>query len=108
VASNATAFGFGIDVSLARDGQTLAVGAPGEFAAAGAAFLYVRVGTAWKEQATLRAGVSDALDQFGVRTALSADGRSLFVGAPGESGDAQSTEANPNNNAPNAGAVYEF
>jgi hypothetical protein len=106
--SDTTAAGFGLAVSLARDGRTLAAGAPAEFAASGAAFLYVQVGTAWKEQVMERAGVADINDQFGIGLALSADGRSLFVGAPGESGDAQSTEANPNDNAPRAGAVYEF
>jgi hypothetical protein len=47
-------------------------------------------------------------DQLGFHLALSGDGHSVFAGASEEAGDAQSTEANPNDNAPEAGAVYEF
>jgi hypothetical protein len=107
--SNASAADqFGTDVSLASDGRTLAVGAPFAFVVTGAAYVYVQVGTTWKEQGVLRQNVADGADQFGARVAVSGDGRSVFFGAPGESGDAQSTDFNPNNNAERAGAVYEF
>jgi FG-GAP repeat len=66
------------------------------------------VGTAWKEELILRPSQSDAEDQFGARVALSANGGRVFVGSPDEAGDAQSDELGPNNNAPGAGAVYEF
>lgn len=109
VASNgAITDGFGVDVSLASDGQTLAVGASGAFTRAGEAYVYVRVGTAWKEQVILRSNQSDGDDGFGARLALAPSGARLFVGGPGEAGDAQSDDFHPNNNAPAAGAVYEF
>jgi hypothetical protein len=43
-----------------------------------------------------------------VSIALSADAHRLFIGAAGESGDANSTAGNPNNGAPAAGAVYVY
>lgn len=56
---------------------------------------------------------SDADDRFGTAIAMSADGNTLVVGAPGESSDSTSIhrDADPseqNNNAPRSGAVYVF
>ncbi len=99
-ASNTRAFdGFGESVALSADGNTLAVGAPGEdsaatgvggdqlndlFATAGAVYVFIRAGAAWSQQAYLKASNSRADDIFGFSVALGADGNTLAVGAAGE------------------------
>lgn len=74
---------FGARVSL--NGETLVVGTPGADAGgknnAGAAFVFVRTGTTWKEQARLWAADAQADDQFGFAVSLSGD--VLAVGARG-------------------------
>src|SRR6185436_8378595 len=96
---------FGFVVSLSQDGNTLAVSAPGEASAAkgvngnqaddsipeaGAVYVFTRTGTAWSQQAYIKAsntgtaGVGDVPgdgDQFGFSLALSDDGNTLAVGA---------------------------
>src|SRR5579859_1629485 len=52
----------------------------------------------YTQQGNLTAGDGVASDSFGVSVALSADGRTALVGAPGKTV----------NNAPNRGAVYVF
>ncbi|WP_132577781.1 FG-GAP repeat protein, partial [Pseudofulvimonas gallinarii] len=72
--------------SVALDGDTALVGAPYEGdggSAAGAAYVYVRSGGSWSQQAKLVAGDAQAGDQFGLSVAL--DGDTALVGAYGES-----------------------
>jgi cysteine-rich repeat protein len=88
---------FGSSVTLSSDGSTLAVGAPGEAADAGATYVFTRSDTTWSPQAFLKAPSAAAGDDFGASIALSADGATLVVGAAGD--DAS---------APSAGAVYVF
>ncbi len=111
---------FGTAVSLSADGNTLAVGAPGEDSQAigvnkgevnnasqdsGAAYVFVRNGTAWAQQAYLKAGNTGREDRFGSALSLSADGNTLAVGAPGE----DASPASPSDNIKkNSGAVYVF
>ena len=82
--------------ALALDGDTLVVGAFGEWSAAtgvngdqsdnsaelaGATYVYTRDGAgAWSQQAYLKASDTDSIDQFG--SALALDGDTLVVGAP--------------------------
>lgn len=82
--------------ALALDGDTLAVGAVGEWSAAtgvngdqsdnsaelaGATYVYTRDGAGtWSQQAYLKASDTDSNDQFG--SALALDGDTLVVGAP--------------------------
>src|SRR6266705_2462246 len=85
---------FGFAVALSSDGNTLAVGAPGEASAgietdnsapsAGAVYVYTRSGTTWTQRAYIKASNPGAGDQFGTSVALSSDGITLAVGAPGE------------------------
>ncbi|MDH5693441.1 MAG: FG-GAP repeat protein [Gammaproteobacteria bacterium] len=118
-ASNAGASDrFGL--SLALSGNTLAVGTyieagdadstaanPNDNASsAGAVYLFTRSGANWSQQAYLKASNAETGDEFGLSVALSGD--TLAVGADGEDGDASSTAASPNDNAPLAGAVYVF
>src|SRR5205807_251673 len=82
-ASDATArsqFGF----SAAFDGDTALVGAPGTNGGTGAAYVFVRTGTRWLQQARLRTSDSLAGGQFGFSVAFAGD--TALVGAPGTNG----------------------
>jgi len=110
---------FGFSVTLSADGQTLAVGAPGEGSVGpdpledngsdnGAVYVFTRIGDAWQQTAYLKAAVTDPADKFGdslAISALSVDGQTLVIGAPGE--DGATSDPNDNNGADN-GAVYVF
>ena len=57
----------------------------------------------------VKASNTEAQDQFGRTVALSADGRTLAVGAPGEDSNAVGVDGQASNNsASNAGAVYVY
>jgi len=118
-----TGDGFGIDVALSGDGSTLAVCALFESSAAtgingnqadnsarssGAAYVFVRSGTTWSQQAYVKASNTGTNDGFG-RVALSRDGLTLAVGAVGEGSAATGIGGNQaDNSAPGAGAIYVF
>ena len=74
---------FGYSVSLA--GDRALVGAYGSGAARGAAYVFVRNGSAWTEEQKLVASDGAADDAFGWSVSLAGD-RAL-VGAPGNDGD---------------------
>ena len=99
--------GFGAALALSGDGATLAVGAEHEDSAStgtfaldgegyqtaldsngatnsGAVTVYRRSGSAWSVEAFVKAPVAGDGDEFGLALALSADGATLAVGAPGE------------------------
>jgi hypothetical protein len=63
--------------AVAVDGDTAVVGAPVQDVAGetnqGAAYVYVRNGTTWTEQAKLLGSDSDALDHFGASVAIAGD-----------------------------------
>ena len=114
--------GFGTSVALSGDGNTLAVGAPGEDGSAsnsGAVYVFTRSGGSWSQQGSpIKATSPAANDRFGGAVALSNDGNTLAVGAPGRNADAGSayvfvrsgtswTEED-NRTASNAGAGDEF
>ncbi|MCB1091602.1 MAG: FG-GAP repeat protein, partial [Verrucomicrobiae bacterium] len=108
--------------SVAVFGDTLVVGAPGEASPAtgvngdgsgngltesGAAYVFVRSGGVWVQQAYLKASNSGMLDGFGAAVAISGD--TIVVGAPGE--DSAATGVNGDeldNTAGSSGAVYVF
>ncbi|MCA3148770.1 MAG: integrin [Burkholderiales bacterium] len=113
---------FGTSVALSGDGNTLAVGAPGEDGSAsdsGAVYVFTRSGGSWSQQGSPIKATSPALgDRFGSAVALSNDGNTLAVGAPGRNADAGSayvfvrsgtswTEED-NRTASNAGAGDQF
>src|SRR6266567_4289233 len=118
---------FGISVALNSDGNTLAVGTTGEDSAltgvragivdettagnaapgAGAVYVFTRVGTAWAQEAYIKASNTGVLDLFGLSVSLSGDGDILAVGAIGESSAATGIGGNQtDNSAADAGAVY--
>lgn len=111
-------------VSLSGDGQTLSVGAIGEDSAAtgidgdqndnsaeysGAAYVFVRNGDTWSQQAYIKASNTDPEDYFGSAVALSSDGNHLLLGAYHESSPATGINGDQNDNsAQYSGAVYYF
>lgn len=118
--SSGFAGGFGTSVSLSDD--VLVVGAPFDASdsdlingdsmdtsapEAGAAFVYVRSGSAWLFEAYLKAFNSDAFDRFGAVVSLS--GNTVVIGAPGESSSATTIDGDDSDNsAPFSGAAYVF
>jgi hypothetical protein len=111
-------FGF----ALTLWGNTIVVGAHGEASNAvgvngnqtsnsafesGAAYVFVRDGTSWIQQAYLKASNTASRDHFAWSLALSGD--TLVVGAYGEDSNATAVNGDQsNNNALTAGAAYVF
>ncbi len=111
---------FGIAVAIA--GERIVVGAPGEDSGAtgvsgdeadngasqsGAAYVFARKGTTWKQQAYLKASNTGDGDLFGRAVAIS--GNVVVVGAPQESGKANNVDGDQtDNSASQAGAAYVF
>lgn len=89
---------FGLSVALSADGDTALVGATqatvSDLQAAGAAYVYARKDGVWivQEKLTAQKPGSPAIDDagalalFGSSTALSSDGNTALVGAPGITG----------------------
>lgn len=74
---------------------------------AGAAYVFVRSGTDWSQQAYLKATNTDSLDHFGF--AVSVSGDRIVVGAPEESGAGVGLNCNPlDNSASRSGAAYSY
>jgi len=104
--------------AVAVDGDTMVVGASGEASGdgtqgddqnfrAGAAYVFVRSGDTWVQQAYLKAPVPDPEDQFGYAVAVSGD--TIVVGAPREDSGATGVGGDQTlNGAANAGAAYVF
>lgn len=114
---------FGYAVALSSDGHTLAVGAPSEDGAAtgingqflpfrfdsGAVYVFNRVGGVWTQQAYIKASNTRDGAGFGTSLALSSNGSTLVVGAPGEASNAVGIDGNQaDESAAGAGAVYVF
>jgi hypothetical protein len=120
---------FGWKIAISADGNTMAIGAPGEFSSAtdingnqndnsapgsGAVYVFTRNNSSspWSQQAYIKASNTEALennDNFGASIDLSTDGNTLVVGAPGEDSSAIGTTGDQNNNsATDSGAVYVF
>ncbi|MFO0875182.1 MAG: hypothetical protein U0575_14595 [Phycisphaerales bacterium] len=74
---------------------------------AGAAYVFVRNGVAWTQQAYLKASNTDANDLFGFSVAVSGD--TVVAGAYEEDSNATGVNGNQaNNGAAEAGAAYVF
>jgi hypothetical protein len=81
--TGAIGFGdFGMAVALAADGREALVGAPGEAGGVGAAYVFVRSGLGWAQQARLTGADATAGAAFGSSLALSADGTTALIGGP--------------------------
>ena len=103
VASDAQAsdyFGYTEGVGISTNGTHACAGAileatGGTFS--GAAYIFVRSGTSWSQQAKLVASNAEAYDKFGNSTSISGDGSYFITGAPGE-----------DTTASGSGAAYVF
>ncbi|MGR0480743.1 MAG: hypothetical protein ACTFAL_04870 [Candidatus Electronema sp. V4] len=73
-------------VSLAVDGSTAVVGAPGEDKMKGAAYVFVRTGTTWTQQARLTAAEATEYSIFGGAVAVSGDTILIGAGSDGNHG----------------------
>lgn len=103
--------GFGASLALSGEGDTLAVGAPGEGnpqSVGGTVYVFTRTGDRWNPQQSLNAQAPDLGDRFGEQLALSGDGNTLAVGAPLEAGGASTINGPDNNNLRGSGAAYVF
>jgi hypothetical protein len=121
----------GPGLAMSADGNTLAVSAPYEDSGAtgingnqqndsapdsGAAYVFVRAGNAWRQQAYIKASNTQSSDKFGFALALSGDGNTLAVTATLEDSDARGINApasggtgtQADNSADSSGAVYVF
>ena len=77
------------------------------FADAGAVYLFTRSGTAWTQQAYLKASNTGAGDNFGVSMAISGD--TVVIGAQGEASNATGVNGSQSNDSfSGAGAAYVF
>ena len=108
--------------SVAVSGGTVVVGASEESSNAtgvngdqndnssdgsGAAYVFVRSGTTWSQQAYLKASNTDVLDHFSWAVAVS--GNTVVAGAYGEASNATGANGDPNDNSAQAsGAAYIF
>ena len=102
-ASNPTAAAnFGKAVAIS--GDTLVVGAPGQF---GTAYVFIRSGSAWSQPANLTASNPDPFDAFGTSVAVSGD--TIVVGAYAEDSGATGVNGNgADDSAIESGAAYMF
>jgi trimeric autotransporter adhesin len=116
----------GCSIAISADGNTIAAGAfdedslltgvqPADAGAhdrstdtsAGAAYVFVRNGSTWTQQAFIKASNARKYAQFGWALALSRDGNTLAVGAHLEGSGAKGVNGNQaDDSAPEAGAVY--
>jgi len=121
---------WGVSIALSDDGNTLAMGsidadclctgiihAPSDVGATdqkantsvGAAAVFARSGTAWAQQAYIKASNTGLEDWFAVRLAISGDGNTLAIGAANEDSAGQGINGRQNDDsALEAGAVYFF
>ena len=106
--------------SVAASGNTIVVGAqwedssttgvnsvPDELAThSGAAYVFVRSGNDWSQQAYLKASNTGAWDAFGKSVEVSGD--TVVVGATEEDSSTTGVNTTPNEDAPDSGAAYVF
>lgn len=83
----------GLSVALSADGNTAIVGGPFDNNAVGAAWVFTRSGTTWRQQGGKLVGSGAAGNASQGRVALSADGNTAIIAGPNDA---------------NAGAVWVF
>jgi hypothetical protein len=114
----------GVTLAMSDDGRTIAVSTPHEDSVAtgvngkqddesawdsGAAYIFVRTGDDWMQQAYLKASNTQTSDKFGFAIALSGDGNTAAVSATLEDSNARGINGNQqDNSAESSGAVYVF
>jgi FG-GAP repeat len=117
----------GYSLAISDDGNTIAAGAADEDCmipginqagcdkdqpqdnSSGAAYVFVRNGASWTQQAFIKASNPGKQDWFGVRIAISGDGNTVAVGAPNEDSGAKGVNGKQDDNSAfEAGAVYVY
>jgi hypothetical protein len=120
----------GVSIALSEDGNTVVSGSaddsclvPGINApcrgatwpphlgagSSGGAYVWVRSGNNWVEQAYLKSTNPELEDLFGVHVSISGDGNTIVASAPNEDGPGRGLNGNQRSNAAeDAGAVYIF
>ncbi len=78
----------GSSVSVSADGNTAIIGAPGDNSNAGAAWVYIRSGTTWTQQAKLVGTGNTGAAKQGSSVSLSADGNTAVIGGPADNSGA--------------------
>jgi hypothetical protein len=119
-ASN-TGAGDRFGVSVAVSGDTVVVGADSEASSrtgvnsspddnlaafSGSAYVFVRSGTTWSQQAYLKASNTGANDSFGQSVSISGD--TVVLGANNEDSSTTGVNSTPNESSLNSGAAYIF
>ena len=115
---------FGSKIALSGDGNIAVIGASLEDSGAkgingkqkdesateaGAAYLFVRTGTTWTQEAYIKGSNTEAYDEFGSSLALDRSGRTLVVSARGEDGGGRGEGGKQTDNSvEEAGAAYVF
>jgi hypothetical protein len=114
---------FGFSVAVSADGNTLAVGAISEDSGAtgingdqndnsqpssGAVYVFTRRGSAWTQQAYIKASNTDVNDLFGYAVGLSADGNTLAASAYDEDSSAREVNGVMDKKRRGSGAIYVF
>jgi hypothetical protein len=93
---------FGIPVAVSSNGSTVIIGAPAEDNtngdSAGSSYVFQRSNRKWNQQVKLTASDGETEDRFGTSLAVSGNGSTVIVGAPGKN--------NPNKNI--SGTAYVF
>jgi hypothetical protein len=90
---------FGASIALSEDGSVALIGAKGDGANGGSAFVFTRSGETWTQQGTRLFGLGEIATErnggyFGATVALSGDGGTAVIGGPGDGN--------------NFGAAWEF
>ena len=74
---------FGWSVALSADGNTALIGGPSDVGGVGAAWVFTRSGSTWKQKGSkLTGGGETGVGGFGSSVALSADGKTALIGGP--------------------------
>ncbi len=115
---------FGFNLVLTADGLTLVAGSPFEdgssvfpdenqnnnsASGSGAAYLFKRDGPVWSQLQYIKSSNAETLDGFGRSMGISADGRTLAIGARGEDSVATGIGGDQTDNTvTQSGAVYLY
>jgi hypothetical protein len=79
------------------------------YAQSGAVYVFSRTGTAWAQEAYLKASNTHAHTLFGLSVAMSSDGATIVAGSPSESSAATGIDGDGGDtSATHAGAAYAF
>jgi hypothetical protein len=95
-------------INAVRSGHTGETDVPDDNSS-GAVYVFSRAASGWTQQVSLKASNAGKNDQFGIKLALSGDGRTLAVAASNEDSAARGINANgTDDSAGEAGAAYLF